>query len=139
VILYFDTSALIKLVVDEEGSELAAELWELPGPVVSNVLAYPEARAALAAASRAGRLSARAHRRAVAGFEAAHGQLHTIAVDEPLARSAGELADRASLRGYDAVHLATALALGDEPLFVTWDRDLARAASRNGVAVAPSV
>src|SRR6201999_2901363 len=47
----------------------------------------------------------------------------------PLARAAGELAERHALRGYDAVHLASALAIEDEGLVVaTWDRDLATAA-----------
>jgi predicted nucleic acid-binding protein len=40
-----------------------------------------------------------------------------------------------ALRGYDAVHLATALELGDEEVvLVTWDRDLTRAAERIGMS-----
>jgi len=42
------------------------------------------------------------------------------------------------MRGYDAVHLATALALGDDTLLVTWDADLGRAALGSGCAVAPA-
>lgn len=47
------------------------------------------------------------------------------------------LALLARLRGYDAVHLATALELGDEEIvLVTWGRDLAQAAERVGLGVA---
>jgi predicted nucleic acid-binding protein len=42
------------------------------------------------------------------------------------------------LRGYDAVHLASALALDADTTIVTWDEDLKRAAARRGCAVAPA-
>jgi uncharacterized protein len=59
-------------------------------------------------------------------------------VDAQLARDAGELAERFSLRGYDAVHLASALSAGGPVTLVTWDEDLKRAAARSGCAVAPA-
>lgn len=61
-----------------------------------------------------------------------------VAVDDALAREAGALAQRHALRGADAVHLATALALGDDVLVVTWDAELARAAQECGCATAPA-
>jgi uncharacterized protein len=55
-------------------------------------------------------------------------ELEVIGVDEALARAAGELAERRGLRGYDAVHLASATAIDHPELVVaTWDRDLAAA------------
>jgi uncharacterized protein len=57
VIAYFDTSALLKLVIAEGGAEHARSLWELAGEVVVSRLAWPEAVAALAAA-QAGLVSA---------------------------------------------------------------------------------
>lgn len=60
-------------------------------------------------------------------------------VDLTLARHAGELAQRHALRGYDAIHLASALSLDDPNLvLVTWDRDLSSAARAAGRAVAPN-
>ena len=55
-IVYFDSSAFVKLVVEEEGSEVAATLWDGCDAAVSSRLAYPEVRAALAVAGRAHRL-----------------------------------------------------------------------------------
>jgi len=53
-----------------------------------------------------------------------------IGLDAALARAAGELAERHALRGYDAVHLASAIAIEDSDLVMaTWDRDLAAAAA----------
>jgi predicted nucleic acid-binding protein len=61
----------------------------------------------------------------------------SVGVDDQLARGAGKLAEDLGLRGYDAVHLATALGLGDDDsVVVTWDEDLRRAAERVGLAVA---
>ncbi len=63
-----------------------------------------------------------------------------IGVDAGLALKAGELAEEHALRGYDAVHLATALsARVDDLLVVSWDRDLATAALNCGHAVAPAI
>lgn len=137
LIFYFDTSALIKVVLTESGSDLAWELWRGFQPSVSSVLAYPEGRAALAAARRAGRLNADLYRRSLLNFEKTYGELLSIEVDDRLAMSAGERAATFGLRGADAVHLATALDLSDEEVtLVTWDRDLANAAASAGLAVA---
>lgn len=128
----------MKLAVVEDGSDLAGELWETRQRAASSILSYPEGRAALAAARRAGRLSPSAHSRAREDFESTHGELLVIGIDAALARHAGELAEGLGLRGYDAVHLASAFAFGADVVLVTWDRDLRRAAIRLGSAVAPA-
>lgn len=116
---------------------MAAELWAGPYPAASSVLAYPEGRAALAAAQRLGRLGEEGHGKALAAFEELYAELAAVGVDQELATRAGEYAEELGLRGYDAVHLATALELGDEEVvLVTWDRDLSRAAERVGLGIA---
>lgn len=97
----------------------------------------PRGRAALAAARRLDRLGEEEHREALAGFEALYAELVTVGVDHELIVRAGAHAEDLGLRGYDAVHLATALELGDEEIvLVTWDRDLAQAAERVRLGVA---
>lgn len=106
-------------------------------PAASSVLAYPEGRGALAAARRLDRLDDMGHREALAAFEQVYGELITVGVDAELAARAGQHAEGFGLRGYDAVHLATALELGDEEVvLVTWGRDLTAAAGRAGLGVA---
>jgi predicted nucleic acid-binding protein len=61
-----------------------------------------------------------------------------VGIDAPLARAAGQLAEELALRGYDAVHLASALALGGATMLISWDADLRRAATRRGCAIAPA-
>jgi predicted nucleic acid-binding protein len=92
---------------------------------------YPEARAAIAAAARARRLSDETA--VVDAYEEVYAELRVIAIDEALARAAGELASRHALRGYDAVHLASALSIeADDVVLVTWDDDLGDAARATG-------
>jgi predicted nucleic acid-binding protein len=139
LIAYFDTSALVKLLVFEEGSDLAGEVWSHATSRVASRLVYPEARAALAAAARAGRIDDPSRAAAVRDLEAACEAMDLIGVDRELARHAGYLAERHALRGYDAVHLATALSVVDPAsVVVTWDRDLARGALAAGRSVIPA-
>lgn len=119
---------------------MADELWDAAELKIASELIYPEARAALAAASRAGRIDQPGLRRAVSDLEAATSSMLLVGVDETLAREAGQLAEEQALRGYDAVHLATVLNAKDpELVVVTWDRDLAGAALRRGHPVAPAL
>jgi uncharacterized protein len=105
--------------------------------VVSSQLVYPEARAALAAAASGGRIGESTHTSAVATLEELYAQLRTVAIDEALSRHAGDLAAKHALRGYDAVHLACALALeGDDVLLATWDDALNAAARATGRLIA---
>lgn len=69
-------------------------------------------------------------------FEAVFAEVTILGVDDVLAREAGVIADELGLRGYDAVHLATALSSSDEVVMVTWDEQLRAAAAAQGLAVA---
>ncbi len=136
--MYLDTSALVKLVFDELGSDLAAELWDRAESVVSSQLVYPEARAAAAAAQRGRRITSTTLRHAVERIDELCTELDVIGLDSDLAHTAGDLAEAHGLRGYDAVHLATALSIDvDSMLLATWDGDLARAAIAAGCSVSP--
>ncbi len=121
----------------EHGSELAVELWATDHFASSSILCYPEGRAALAAARRARRLTSDAYRTACDEFEATLDELHLLGVDLALTRQAGDLAADLGLRGYDAVRLASAFAIGADAI-VTWDLKLSEGARRSGLGVAPA-
>lgn len=138
-IVYFDASALVKLVVEEDGSDLAAQLWDGCDAAVASRLAHVEVCAALAAAQRNHQLDdddAAAARDAWAGYWAS---VRPVELTGAVERSAGELARVHALRGADAVHLASAMAVGAAELVVAvWDARLASAARAAGLAVAPA-
>jgi predicted nucleic acid-binding protein len=138
-IVYFDSSAFVKLVVDEEGSDLAAILWDGRDAAVSSRLAYPEVRAALAAAGRAQRLDAADQSRAEAAWEEYWAATRTVELTPAVTAHAGALAGRHALRGADAVHLASVLAMGTgQALFAVWDQRLRAGARSVGALLAPS-
>jgi uncharacterized protein len=137
VIAYFDTSAVVPLLVAEPGSARAASLWDGADRVVSVRLLYPEMRAALAQAVRLGRLTAGQLRDAVTQFDSLFEEIDLVEVDDALARRAGELAEVRQLRGYDAVHLAAADRVRDPSVVViAGDGALLDAAAAEGMAVA---
>ena len=137
MICYFDTSALIPLLVEEAGSEVAGRLWDTADHVVSSRLVYAEARAALAQAHRTDRIDAPGLRRVVTDLEVLIGHLDLVEVEAPVVHRAGELAELLALRGYDAVHLGSAESLADPDLvLVAGDRQLLRAAGELKIAVA---
>ena len=137
MIAYFDTSAVLPLLIAESGSARAAALWDGADRVVSVRLLYPEARAALAQAERLGRLTASQLRDAVTGLDSLFEEIHLLEVDDALARRAGELAEVGHLRGYDAVHLAAADRVRDPNVVViAGDSALLDAAAAEGMAVA---
>jgi len=137
VIAYFDTSAVIPLLVGEPSSGTCTRLWNEAARSISVRLLYPEARAALARAERMGRITARAHAAALIELETIVTEIDHIEITAELARDAGDLAQAHRLRGYDAVHLAGALVAHDaELVLVTRDNDLAGAANALGLSVA---
>ena len=69
MILYLDTSSLLKLLLDEPGSATVTALADAADVLASSRIAYAEARAALARAWRAQRLTDASHRAVVAAFE----------------------------------------------------------------------
>ena len=136
---YLDTSALVKLLLrDEDDADIVRSLIAAMDVSCTSRIAQPEARAALAAARRAGRLGPRDHATAKRDLDRAVSSLRVVELHPALARAAGDAAERFALRALDAVHLATALALGDrDTVVVTWDRGLARAATAAGLGLAP--
>ena len=137
MIVYFDSSAFVKLVVEEEGSELAAALWDGCDAAVSSRLAYPEVRAALAAAGRDHRLALADQDRAERAWEDYWAATRAVELTKDVTAHAGHLAGQHALRGADAVHLASLLAVGArDTLFAVWDQRLRTGARSVGVQVA---
>lgn len=135
MITYVDTSTLLKLLIEEPGSARAAVIWDSANVVVAARLVHVEARAALAAADRARRLSPAQLRRSKIELAGLWQQFTIVEITEDLVDTAGDLAEHEELRGYDAVHLAAALQIG-AGLLTSADSDLCAAAGRRGLHVA---
>lgn len=137
-VAYFDSSAFVKLLVDEPGSEVAARLWDEVDIVATSRLAHPEVAAALSAARRARRLTRASERRARADWEELWAATRVVELTAAVSADAVDLSTTLVLGGADAVHLASARVLADAaPILVAWDGRLRDAAVRSGLRVAP--
>lgn len=107
MILYLDTSALVKLFVPETHSEAVRAAIAAGGVVATQLLAYAEACSAFSRLAEA-RADGSLFERLRGALDARWTEWEIVHVEERLVRRAGELCARYRLRGYDAVHLAAA-------------------------------
>jgi predicted nucleic acid-binding protein len=137
---YLDSSALVKLLITEDGSDLLDQVFDTASELHSCRIAYPETRAAIAAAWRSSRLDDAGHHRVRVVLDSMiWPELDIVEVTPSLAATAGDLAETWSLRGFDALHFAAALEVaGPDASMVTWDRRLWRAAQAVGLRVLPA-
>ena len=106
--------------------------------MATSTVAYAEARAALARKGREGELEHGQHLRAVEALDAEWRGFVRIPVSNLVAYRAGEMAERYALRGFDAIHLASAVRLGerfDDLRFMAFDDRLVEAALGASVPV----
>lgn len=139
--VYLDTSSLVTLYVDEPGSGAVRTDIARAAVVATSVIAYPEARAAMARRYREGALTRAAFSAAKRSLDADWPKYLAVVVTEGLCREAGRLAERYALRGYDSVHLASYLEVARhagavDTRFSSFDVSLNDAAKRAARALA---
>ena len=137
MILYLDTSSLLKLYVDEQHSPAVRDWAVAAQMLTTSRVTYPEAVAALARRHRLGDLSDASLRRASSALERQWPPVVAVELHEGLA---AELALRPALRGLDAIQLAAALTVAEAAgvglvAFSTFDRQLSQAAQAEGLRV----
>jgi uncharacterized protein len=121
---YVDASALVKVVLDEAESVAMRRWYVESDEVVTSIVGVIETRRAIARSA----------------FDASHLEailrsVGAVRLDPVIARSASALAP-STMRTLDAIHLATAIALGgDVDAFVTYDDRMAEAARAVGLPV----
>jgi len=136
--VYFDARALVKLVVEEQGSDVASDLSDGCDAPLSSRLAYPEICAALAASQRNHDLGDPGFATAMQSWDEIWAATRPVELTTAIVRHADELARRRALGGTDAVHLASALAIGPEELVVAvWDRRLRDGVLAERLSIAP--
>lgn len=141
MILYLDSSALAKRYLSEEGSAEVERLVAGAEMVATSIITRVEVSAALARARRQKLLDAEPAARLRALFARHWGTLLRLSLLESTVGRADSLAWELDLRGYDAIHLASALAwreaIAESPVLATYDKELWRAAQTQGLDVWP--
>ena len=135
--LYLDTSALVKLYLDEPGRKSVTAAVASQTIVATQEIAYIEANAAFARAEREKRLDHRDLERLRSDFHRDWPSYLVLRVSQPLLEQAVKLVDSFALRTCDAMHLAAARTLAHESdeqlVFGCFDRRLNQAAEVLGM------
>ena len=137
--LYLDSSALVKLYLEEPGRGAVTSAVAADDIVATQELAYIEAHAAFSRAEREARLTIADLERLREEFERDWPSYFVVKVSHPLLEQAVKLVDSFALRAYDAIHLASAQTLlreaAENVSFASFDRRLNRAAEVLGMKV----
>ncbi len=137
MILYLDTSSMVKLYVEEQESAQVEMLVKSSGTTATSIVAYAEARAAFARRHRERSIAPEEYDRIKKAFNQDWANFFVLFTNREMIRMAGDLAEKHALRGFDAIHLASALMLQQETsipiLFSCFDTNLEKAAAFEGL------
>lgn len=137
MILYLDTSSLVKLYVEEEYSDMVRE-WTKEAEAISTCrVAYPEAVSAFNRRFNSRDISGDDYKLLLKKFSREWERFVVLDFDE---LEAGRLVKKHGLRGFDAIHLSSVKLLKTENndlviSFSSFDKKLNKAASAEGLTV----
>lgn len=142
MIIYLDTSALVKRYIGEKNSEVTQEWIKAALLHCTASTTYVEMASALSKAERLDFIQSSAAQAAWQAFQEDWNEIASIQLTDHLLAKASELAWKYPLRGYDAVHLASAITFQEansEPVtLITFDRHLWQAGKAEGLAILPA-
>ncbi len=137
MIAYLDTSALVKLYIEEHGSREVRTLVNKARVVATSRVAYVEARAGFARKLRVGELLTEEYNRIIEDLDRDWKEYFIVEVSENVVSLGGRLVEKHPLRGLDAIHLASALILKErargDVYFLCFDKRLKAAAQKEGL------
>jgi len=137
MVLYLDTSSLVKLYVEEQDSSKVEEWVKSSRVTATSLIAYAEARAAFARRFREKAFSSREYGRLISFFNEDWDNYLIVRVTKELVRLAGDSTEKHALRCFDAIHLSSAVtllrALSAPIVFSTSDKKLQKASQLEGL------
>ena len=141
MMLYLDTSALVKHYATEAGSE-DVDIWMDTAQILTTtLLTRAEVAASVSRLSRMKLMDDNEAQRVLRIFRDEWESLLRLPITETTVQRADHLACQHGLRGYDAVHLAAALLWPEttkRPItLATYDRALWQAAKAEGLGLLP--
>lgn len=142
MIVYWDTSALIKTYIQEAGTSEVDQLLQKADRSGTVVICQVEISATLAKLVRMKNLRRKPAQMAWQQFLQDWSTLIHIQITQPVLTQASILTWNYGLRGYDAIHLAAASTwqslLGETVVFATYDQQLWQTAQALGMDRFPS-
>ena len=140
MILYLETSDLVKLYAEEPDSNVILDRVQAADIVATSIISYAEARAALSRKFREKGLDQKEYERVKKELDMDWEHYFVLNLTSDLVKSAGDLSEKHALRGFDALHLASAVEikrLTSLPVtFSSSDARLRSAARDEGLVIA---
>ena len=137
MIIYLDTSDLVKLYAEEIGSERIRDIVRNATVISTSKIAYAEARAAFARKQKDDGFPIRAWQKMVEDFNRDWEDYFVIEITDGIIKFAGDIAQKHLLRGFDSIHLASAINLKNkirtDVYFSSNDTKLNHAAEKEGI------
>ncbi len=142
MILYLDTSALLKKYFKEDGSGDIITLWKKTEAIVTSKVAYAETMASIFRKKKENKNVHEKHfESAIRSFEKDWTSFIRVDVNNDLNEKIRKLVAAHPLRGFDAIHLASALTVRENIhqnfVFACYDRRLSKAAEKEGLGIFP--
>lgn len=141
MILYLDTSALVKKYFKEKNSSEVISTWKSSLGIATSAVAYAELLAAVYRKASEMRVKKSLFESVVRLFHEDWSSFIIVEIDNRLNETIHKVIATHALRGFDAIHLASALTIAsavvDNFLFACYDERLRRAAQAEGLDTLP--
>jgi len=143
MILYLDTSALVKRYFLEPFSDDVIFRWKSATQIVTSFVAYAETMASLYRKKREAGLGDTLIGKTVNAFHRDWGSFIRVEINDALNGYIDRVVERYPLRGFDAIHLPSAMVIHErfpeDFIFACFDDSLRRAAKSEGLETFPSI
>ena len=141
MVLYLDTSALVKRYFREPYSDDIISRWKSAAQIVTSFVAYAETMASIYRKKREANLTDKLIRKTTDLFNQDWQSFIRVEINDELNGYIDRVIKRYPLRGFDAIHLASAIviyeSISDDFLFACFDNRLAEAAQSEGFETFP--
>jgi uncharacterized protein len=137
MILYLDTSALVKKYFKEKNTAEVISAWKSSLGIATSAVAYAELLAAVYRKNNETRIKKSVFANVLRLFHEDWSTFIIVEVDNRMNETIHKIIADHGLRGFDAIHLASALTIGsavaDSFVFACYDERLKRAAQAEGL------
>jgi len=142
MILYLETSALLKRYFKEAGSVEIVSKWKEAAAIITSSVAYAETLASLYRKKREISMNRTIFESILRSFRRDWASFIRVEVTDDLNESIDKIVANHPLRGSDAIHLASALIIHEripeQFLFACFDKTLSQAAQMEGLKTLPT-
>lgn len=143
MIIYFDTSALVKKYFNENYSSEVIDLWINSTAIITSAITYAETVASFCRKKRDVQIENKIFQGIIKTFTNDWDSFIRFNVNDDLNIMIENLSKKYFLRGFDAIHLATALIakekIQDDYVFACFDRSLLKAARNENMTTFPEM